>query len=230
MLKPVDNDSVVMPKPVFTKNDNTAHSKINNENSIRNIRSRKLTPRVMPTLTNNKMSGSIEVIQEQEVEEVETENNDEKIKGELECKDGTFQLPKLNKVEIVAKVVPKTQGIKIDLRHHNFENEPLTTSEECATKVKLGKILYDDSQKTKTLAKKKLLRKISKGSETLALVIEEVPKVDLDVLCACAWLFSLENLQRKTIRISVVLIGFLHKDDEVNKSQNVFKDQISELF
>ena len=177
-----------MPKPVFTKNDDTADSKLNNENSIRNIRSRKLTPRVMPTLTNNKMSSSIEVIQEQEVEDAETENNDEKITGELECKDGTFQLPKLNKVEIVAKVVPKTQGIKIDLRHHNFENEPLTTYEECITKVKLGKILYDnDSQKIKKcLAKKKISRKISKGSETLALVIEEVPKVDLDVLCACA--------------------------------------------
>lgn len=176
-----------MPKPGFTKNDNTYHSKLNNENSIRNIRSRKLTPRVMPTLTNNKMSGSIEVIQEQEVEEAETENKNEKITGELECKDGSFQLPRLNKVEIVAKVIPKTQGIKIDLRHHNFENEPLTTYEECSTKVKLGKILYDnDSQKTKSLAKKKLSRKISKGSETLALVIEEVPKVDLDVLCACA--------------------------------------------
>lgn len=36
--------------------------------------------------------------------------------------------------------------------------------------------------------------------------------------------------KKKTIRIFVVLIGFLHKDDEVNNSQNVFKDKISELF
>ena len=57
----------------------------------------------MPTLTNNKMSSSIEVIQEQEVEEAETENDNEKIAGELECKDGTFQLPKLNKVDSCAK-------------------------------------------------------------------------------------------------------------------------------
>merc|ERR1712154_707292 len=105
---------------VFTENDNTAHLKHNNENHVRNIRSRKLTPRVMPSLPNNKMSGSIEVIQEQESEDIDTLT--EKIPGELECKDGTFQLPKLNKVEIAAKTVPKTQGIKIDLRHHNFEN------------------------------------------------------------------------------------------------------------
>ena len=189
MLKPVDNDSIVMPKPTLNKNDSTAHSKLNNENSIKNIRSRKLTPRVMPSLTNIMMSGSIEVIQEQEVEEAdnETEAINGKISGELECKDGTFQLPKLNKVEIAAKVIPKSQGIKIDLRHHNFENEPLKTYEECVTKVKLGKILYnDDSEKIKNLAKKKISRKISKGSETLALVIEEVPKVELDVWCACA--------------------------------------------
>ena len=175
-----------MPKlTVFTENDNTAHSKPYNENHIRNIRSRKLTPRVMPSLTNNKISGSIEVIQEQEVDDIDTLT--EKISGELECKDGTFHLPKLNKVEIAAKTVPKTQGIKIDLRHHNFENEPLTTYEECVTKVKLGKNLYDNDSKTKkNLAKKKLSRKISKGSETLALVIEEVPKVELDVLCAFA--------------------------------------------
>ena len=185
MLQPVDN-SIVMPKPtVFTENDNTAHSKHNNENQVRNIRSRKLTPRVMPSLPNNKMSGSIEVIQEQEAEDIDTLT--EKIPGELECKDGTFQLPKLNKVEIAAKIVPKTQGIKIDLRHHNFENEPLTTYDECVTKVKLGKILFDNDSKTKkNLAKKNISRKISKGSETLALVIEEIPKVELDVLCACA--------------------------------------------
>ena len=177
MLQPVDSDSIVMPKPsLHTELDNTAHG-----NQIRNIRSRKLTPRVMPSLSNIKMSGSIEVIEEIETEEAET------ISGELECKDGTFQLPKLNKVEIAAKVVPKSQGIKIDLRHHNFENEPSTPTEECVTKVKLGKILFDnDSLKAKNLAKKKPSRKISKGSETLALVIEEVPKVDLDVLCACA--------------------------------------------
>ena len=41
------------------------------------------------------MSGSIEVIQEQEVEEAENETEavNGKISGELECKDGTFQLP-----------------------------------------------------------------------------------------------------------------------------------------
>ena len=88
-----------MPKlTVFTENDNTAHSKPYNENHIRNIRSRKLTPRVMPSLTNNKISGSIEVIQEQEADDIDTLT--EKISGELECKDGTFHLPKLNKVEM----------------------------------------------------------------------------------------------------------------------------------
>ena len=38
------------------------------------------------------------------------------------------------------------------------------------------------------------------------------------------------NYKVKPTLIFVVLIGFLHKDDEVNKSQYVFKDQISELF
>ena len=187
MHQPVDN-SIVMPKPtVFTENDHTALSKNNNENHVRNIRSRKLTPRVMPSLPNNKMSGSIEVIQEQEAEDIDALNLTEKIPGELECKDGTFQLPKLNKVEIASKIVPKSQPIKIDLRHHNFENEPLTTCDECVTKVKLGKLLFDNDTKTKkNLAKKNISRKISKGSETLALVIEEIPKVELDVLCACA--------------------------------------------
>ena len=47
--------------------------------------------------------------------------------------------------------------------------------------------MFDNDTKTKkNLAKKNISRKISKGSETLALVIEEIPKVELDVLCACA--------------------------------------------
>ena len=66
-------------------------------------------------------------IQEQDIE---AENNS----GELECKDGTFLLPKLNKTEIAPKEVYKSKGIKIDLRHHNFENEPLPTDDECISK------------------------------------------------------------------------------------------------
>ena len=180
MLHHIDNDSIIMPKSdLVSEKDDATFLKLGFENQIRNIRSRKLTPRVMPSLPNIKMSGSIEVIQEQDIE---AENNS----GELECKDGTFLLPKLNKTEIAPKEVYKSKGIKIDLRHHNFENEPLPTDDECISKVKLGKILYDvnDDKKSKNVAKKKVSRKISKGSDTLVLVVEEVPKVEIDVLCA----------------------------------------------
>lgn len=152
-----------------------------NQNDIKrhNFRTRKLTPRVMPCSGKIIRSTTVESIEEQDTE-TEEENIRELEKGF----DGTFMIPKLNKTEVAPKPTFKSEGIKVDLTHHCFETQPLVPEKEESSNVILGKFLYEmnDEGNIKQVQKKSRYRKISKGSETLALVIEEAPKVVLDVV------------------------------------------------
>ena len=123
---------------------------------------------VMPNSDAYRRTNTIESIPEDEFEESEeyaSENNNDLVRA----KDGTFLIPKLNKVEQTQKKSFVSEGIKIQLRHHTFESEPLDTYDEETTRVKLGKPLPE----LKTRVKR---QKVTKKdiSQTLAVDLEQV--------------------------------------------------------
>ena len=174
---------VSMPRSVNSDNmlnlDLNTESENQNDVKKHNFRTRKLTPRIMPSSGKIIRSTTVESIEEQDIE-TEQENIGEFERG----LDGTFMIPKLNKTEVAPKPTFKSEGIKVDLRHHCFESQPLVPEKEESSNVILGKFLYEmnDEGNIKQVQNKSRYRKISKGSETLALVIEEAPKVVLDVV------------------------------------------------
>ena len=168
-------------------NDNTIRKdELKVANSKNGLRTRKTTPMKMPHADIKiKSSISIESIQEdwEEMEDPEIE-----ISNELQLgKDGTFSLPKLNKVETAPKQTFKSNGIKVDLKHHLFEHEPLNNEPEEVGKVKLGKCLaiVNEQEKGMQIKKKSKMKKISNIEQTLPLVIEESPKVDPPCFVFC---------------------------------------------
>ena len=140
-------------------------------------RTRKHTPMIMPSRHVSHSSISIESIPEDENScEEEDLPADNRVQLQV-VGDGTFELPKLNKVEVSQKPTFKSKAIEVNLRHHTFESTPLHTADEQTSRVKLGKPVFDGLNL-------KSRRKKSSKSEFLALIKEEGFKVELDVPCS----------------------------------------------
>ena len=168
-------------------------------NSKTGFRTRKTTPMKMPQADLKlKSSVSIESIPE---DSEEMEDADIETSTELQLsKDGTFLLPKLNKVETAPKQSFKSEAIKVDLRHHLFEHEPLRNDKEEVSRVKLGKCLGIIKHQENKIKRKPRPKKVSNSNQTLPLVIEENPKVDLP--CFLPDLFNV--LMKVSIKASYV--------------------------
>ena len=136
-------------------------------------RSRKHTPMIMPSRSPFHSSISCDSIPESNVEEEENITEDDtKIQLHV-INDGTFELPKLNKVLITQRPTFESKTIEVNLRHHLFESTPLSIPIEGTSDVKLGKCLFDE---LKPLPK----RRKTTSKESLALIKEEGFKVELE--------------------------------------------------
>ena len=143
------------------------------------MRVRKPTPMVMPQHKSDKViaAQASESITE---EESEQETESEQTTFLVTNVDGTFVLPKLNKVEVGPKQEFKTVTIKVDLKHHLFESKPLETSDEPTSCVILGRpfsiVVRKENEKIKK--RKTLSKTVRDSSLTLALIDEIISEVD----------------------------------------------------
>ena len=76
--------------------------------------------------------------------------------------DGTFTKPKLKAAETIKRHIPEATLEEVDLKHHEFEPEPLEPTNELPSHIILGKALYIqtntdiiEEKKEKTIPKKK---------------------------------------------------------------------------
>merc|ERR1712037_366453 len=82
------------------------------------------------------------------------------VKAEINVEsDGTFSKPKLKKSEAVKRAVEGPKMEKVQLKHHEFENEPLSPVEEEKTSIRVSaplslSIENIDNQKTKSKTRK----------------------------------------------------------------------------
>ena len=161
------------------------------------VRVRKCTPMVMPQPGRLLSHHSDQSIPEEVPEEVPEEADRPDLSlGLLNNEDGTFVIPKLNKVEPTAtKQEFKSKAIKVELKHHSFESNPLETSVEPASSVSLGRAISIVTFR-KEKEEKRRKRNINKTARemTLALVDEIIPEVDLRYICS---LFSVIVLSHK---------------------------------
>merc|ERR1712037_1035570 len=85
---------------------------------------------------------------------------DKTVKAEINVEsDGTFSKPKLKKSEAVKRAVEGPKMEKVQLKHHEFENEPLSPVEEEKTSIRVSaplslSIENIDNQKTKSKTRK----------------------------------------------------------------------------
>merc|ERR1712037_729615 len=85
---------------------------------------------------------------------------DKAVKAEINVEsDGTFSKPKLKKSEAVKRTVEGPKMEKVQLKHHEFENEPQTPVEEEKTSVRVSaplslSIENVNNQKTKSKTRK----------------------------------------------------------------------------
>ena len=112
-------------------------------------------------------------------EEGETPTDQSDPAPSLNNADGTFLIPKLNKVEVGPRQEFKSKAIKVDLKHHLFESKPLETSEEPSSRVVLGRplsIVISTNEIDQRQKKKKILK--TRKETALALIDEIIPEVD----------------------------------------------------
>merc|ERR1712083_229040 len=77
--------------------------------------------------------------------------------------DGTYEIPELRKSEVIKRPIPEAELEEVDLRHHEFENEPQTPTEELPSNlVTTGNPLSinmdgeeEETKKRKVVVKKK---------------------------------------------------------------------------
>merc|ERR1712080_203062 len=88
-----------------------------------------------------------------------------KVVGEV-MEDGTFAI-KLKKTEKVKRKIEEDKMEEVKLKHHEFENAPLTPSDEGLTNVVMSKpiSIKTDEPDTKASAKKKTITKKIKSSD-----------------------------------------------------------------
>merc|ERR1712037_35937 len=61
------------------------------------------------------------------------------IQAELKTEeDGTYEIPELRKAETIKRPIPEAELEEVDLRHHEFENEPQTPAEELPSNLVTG--------------------------------------------------------------------------------------------
>ena len=179
------NESLVMPRS-DRQSPHQSHT----------IRVRKSTPMVMPQpgrllspQTAQSISEDDELVEADQPDLVDLTDTTSSL---LNNEDGTFVIPKLNKVELGGpKQEFKTKPIIVDLKHHLFESKPLETSDEPSSQVILGRPMaitsFNDENEIKK-RRKKMFK--STKDKTLALVDEIIPEVDLCYMFYCS-MFSL---------------------------------------
>ena len=152
------------------------------DTEARAMRVRKHTPMVMPQTQPDRLLShqSTESIAEEEEAECLTDQSDQSDPApKLNNEDGTFVLPKLNKVEVGPRQEFKSKAIKVDLKHHLFESKPLETSPEPSSNVVLGRPLstvISTNENDRRQRKKRIVK--TRKETALALIDEIIPEVD----------------------------------------------------
>ena len=145
------------------------------------MRVRKHTPMVMPRTQPDRLLAhqSTESIPEEEAESLSDQSDRADLAPQINSKDGTFVIPKLNKVEVAPRQDFKSAAIKVDLKHHLFESKPLETDPEPSSNVILGRALSavtSTDENNRKQRKKKILK--TPKETALALIDEIIPEVD----------------------------------------------------
>ena len=145
-------------------------------------RVRKHTPMVMPLTQPDRLlpHQSTESIPEEEAESLSDQSGQSDLAPKITSKDGTFVIPKLNKVAVAPRQEFKSKTIKVDLKHHLFESKPLETSPEPSSNVVLGRALstVTATNENDRKQRKKRIFKTHKETTALALIDEIIPEVD----------------------------------------------------
>ena len=148
----------------------------------RGLRVRKHTPMVMPRTQPDKLLShqSTESIAEEEAEcSTDQSDHSDQSAPSINNEDGTFVIPKLNKVEVGPRQEFKSKAIKVDLKHHSFESKPLETSLEPSSNVVLGRALSTVTSTNENDRKQRKKRVSKTRKETaLALIDEIIHEVD----------------------------------------------------
>ena len=159
------------------------------EQDARSVRVRKHTPMVMPRTQSDRLLShqSTESIPEEETSS-QSDQSDLAEEAEeapkLNNQDGTFVIPKLNKVEVAPRQEFKPKAIKVDLKHHLFESKPLETQPEPSSNVVLGRpisTVISTNENGRKQRKKRILK--THKEKALALIDEIIPEVDRRYNC-----------------------------------------------
>merc|ERR1712130_1049968 len=88
------------------------------------------------------------------------------IQAELKTEeDGTYEIPELRKAETIKRPIPEAELEEVDLRPHEFENEPQTPAEELPSNLVTGNPLsinMDGKEEEETKKKKVVVKKKKK--------------------------------------------------------------------
>merc|ERR1712037_331091 len=102
---------------------------------------------------------------------------DKTVKAEINVEsDGTFSKPKLKKSEAVKRTVEGPKMEKVQLKHHEFENEPQVPVEEEKTSIRVSAPLSLSIENIENQKTKSKTRKIKKKTTA-----DEVDKSALDL-------------------------------------------------
>merc|ERR1711874_954187 len=96
------------------------------------------------------------------------------IEAELKTEeDGTYEIPQLRKAETIKRPIPEAELEEVDLRHHEFENEPQTPAEELPSNLVTGHPLSinmdeeeEETKKKRVVVKKKKKVAVSPKEDT----------------------------------------------------------------
>ena len=142
---------------------------------------------VMPRTQPDKLLShqSTESIAEEEAEcSTDQSDHSDQSAPSINNEDGTFVIPKLNKVEVGPRQEFKSKAIKVDLKHHSFESKPLETSLEPSSNVVLGRALSTVTSTNENDRKQRKKRVSKTRKETaLALIDEIIHEVDRRFTC-----------------------------------------------
>merc|ERR1712203_1278147 len=99
--------------------------------------------------------------------------------------DGTYEIPELRKSEVIKRPIPEAELEEVDLRHHEFENEPQTPAEELPSNLVTGNPLSinmdeeeEETKKKKIVVKKKKKVAVSPKEDTSEM--EQTPGADIE--------------------------------------------------
>merc|ERR1712210_3308 len=101
--------------------------------------------------------------------------------------DGTYEIPQLRKAETIKRPIPEAELEEVDLRHHEFENEPQTPAEELPSNLLTGHPLSinmdEEEEETETKKKKVVVKKkkkvaVSPKEDTSEM--QETPDTDIE--------------------------------------------------